>query len=147
VCLHGEGRGGERRGEERELFWESRLEIKGQEKSIYSLFQNKWNDECVSWCQFHVAGARLWRYSDVLERVKAQQCFLPVNGLTYLVIYKLDLVHCLTHLISSSSKGTTDACSLTLFSPWELVTVVKADIDRHGQKWMGQQGDQITQVF
>lgn len=46
-----------------------------------------------------------------------------------------------------SQRHHKPACSFALSSPWELVRVVKEGIDRHLQKWMGQQGDQITKVF
>lgn len=91
---------------------------------------------------------RLQRDNDMLQWVKPWWNFLPVNVLTYLVVYKPDLVHCLTHLISNTLRRHHKcACSFALSSPWELVRVVKDDIDRHLQKWMGQQGDQITKVF
>lgn len=73
---------------------------------------------------------------------------LCANVLTCLVAHKSDLVHCRTHLISHVlGRHHKRSCSFELFSPWNLVRVVKDDSDRHLEKWMGRQGDQITKVF
>jgi hypothetical protein len=74
--------------------------------------------------------------------------YLLENVLTWPVVYKADLVHCLIHLISSTiRRHHRRSCSFVLFSSWELVKVVKDDSDRYLQKWMGWQGDKITKVF
>lgn len=73
---------------------------------------------------------------------------LCVNVLNYPAARKSDLLHRLTHLINNPlRRHHTRSLSFVLFSPWNLVRVVTDDSDRHLEKWMGRQGDQITKVF
>lgn len=84
-------------------------------------------------------------YSNGLNNIWNDLC---VNVLTCLVAHQSDLVHCLPHLVSNTLRRHREgSCSFVPFSPWALVRVVKDDSDRHLEKWMGKQRDQITKVF
>lgn len=61
---------------------------------------------------------------------------LHVNVITCLAAHKSDLVHCRIHLFNKQRpwEASQMLCSFGLFSPWNLVRVVKDDSDRHLEK-------------